>query len=211
MTEQNQVMQVVNNRQNVPVLTGVVTHYVDGEGAEYGFISYDGDFAPHIEQRSVFFHHNYQRTFGCNGGNLPVVVNNWNAQLPYAENDCEVVFEIEEALHPKNGMPCLRAKFWGHKDSYDKALAEIAQRYTYRLRKRTGQVATSKLKTKPDYETLWVGKDMMELRKLFPIRTNPIYDRGESAVYFEYKERDANGVEVDSWKECGDPREVTRR
>lgn len=200
MTETTQVMRVVNQKSECEVFAGTVAHYVEGDKKEFGFIQHNDS------NQSVFFHHNYQRTFACNGGNVPVVINDWIAKLPFAEKDSQVVFQVEDITHPDTGMPAKRAKFWGHKASYDEAMAQIAQRYTFRLRKRTGKIALSTKQTKPEMVTLWTGKDLCELRKLFPARQHPIYDNDTSAVFFEFKVKDAKGVEIDKWEECDDPR-----
>lgn len=86
---------------------------------------------------------------------------------------------------------------------FRESVSEAQENATYRMVKRSGFINYSRL-WRPNtarYETLWEGKDVEELKSLYPRKyPNLPHNAEDSGLYFEVQ------VEGEDWKPCGDPR-----
>ena len=91
-----------------------------------------------------------------------------------------VIFELD--LSDSRGP---RAKWWAFEDEYDQALEDIKARTVIRFLWRIGRKKLSRLQEAPEIRKLWEGKDIRELRRLYPVKSYSVMDNGTMARYFE--------------------------
>jgi cold shock CspA family protein len=163
---------------------GVITKFFPQLDRCYGFITAD-------DGRSVFFHQTRQQMFVCKGEDEPTLKSCW--QEPPVEGEA-VVFAVEET--PKG----LRAIWWAKENLYWEAKRECENRPTYRLRERRGELPKSRLQPRPEYRTLWEGRNITELRSKYKQTWHPVQESGMFATYFEKLNV------MGQWEPADDPR-----
>lgn len=170
-------------------MIGTVCHY--DKKSKFGFIKIPND------PRTIFFHNSQQRSFYCDLDNR--VYNNGNWKDEPQIGDEVIVIAIEEMTKgPK-------ARLWAKVETKRQAEELQKMMHTYRLQLREGYETSSRFDPKSKYKTIWVGKNLLELRhKTYGIK---IEGSGQYYYFFEYLLiEEVDGERVERWEHCGDPR-----
>lgn len=164
-------------------VAATVIHY-DRRG--FGFAQIPGC------DRTIFFHDVRQRSYYCG---LDARLYDDGAPIQEAKKGDEIIIYGIEMI--AKGP---RATFWSF--AFSKTEAEEVQRLipTYRLQRRVGREAVSRLDPKPILKTVWEGKDLISLCKYCNDYTVRIERDEFNYFYFETLNQD--GI----YELCGDPR-----
>lgn len=161
-----------------------VVKFFKGDPEFYGFI------APDDKTKDVHFHLLRGCTPYFGGGDQPAL----GAGTPRHPRKGDRVRFV--AVQSRRG---LTTAFWFFDDTYAEIYAAIAARPTYRIVRRTGTRPRTRLASPDDfqYEILWEGKNVHDLRGVWPARLYPCFVRDGIACYFERQEPDGTWTKVD--------------
>lgn len=163
---------------------GCVTMFKDEPDKMYGFAL--------AQNKTVYFHGATQMEVICDGGDYLRLRKPEQLTSP-KEND-NIIFQY---ISTEKGH---KATWWAFWSQYSDAKQVLDNRPRYRLRKRIGHEKLSALSADPSFTNVWEGMNLCDLRYRFPLATNPVFDDGSEAIYFEMERPDG------SWVPCIDPR-----
>jgi hypothetical protein len=152
--------------------SGIVKFFDVAPTKQFGFITYNGS--------EIFFHQSYGGVMACLGGDTPVFVKMPVARIPKASDT--LLFEMDR------GNRGFRATAWAFPETLIEAQKQIEARPIYRLVERRGFAKVyGRLyrDTRPKYEVLWEGKNLTEVKSLFPKDKFPIVEEDMFARYFK--------------------------
>jgi hypothetical protein len=176
--------------------TEALTGRKTGHVIHFNSIKFYGFLREQETGQRVFFHVNDYGKYVCDGGDTPAFV----GLGVYEEPPKGLLMTFEVVQTPRGPA----ARMVGLEDNYRKALADIANRPTYRFVRRTGDHPRQRLFTGNEfkYTTMWYGEDLRDLRKKFRKDWWATTDQCPGRVCYYFESLDENG----DWNLCEDPR-----
>lgn len=157
-----------------PEDTGVTLWF----NGEYGVVA--------TETANVFIHRNQAVRPYCNGDEVPA----YGAEGRHP--DTQSVIRVLSMVESKKGP---RAEAWCYEENYQRAIADIENRPTYRFMERLGDLPRGRLYNPRQYRyrQIWCGKNLQQARHHDPV---------DGTTLKRYYEK----WDGEKWTEVADPR-----